>query len=66
MSGQDFEVGVRFNNLGERRNSVSPIGSLMRKFPGPWEKRPHTRGQGGDSGEHGLEYVQRPQNYKRR
>lgn len=41
MSGQDFEVGVRFNNLGERRNSVSPIGSLMRKFPDPWEKRPH-------------------------
>lgn len=31
MSGQDFEVEVRFPNVGKKRNGVSDEGNLMRK-----------------------------------
>lgn len=47
MSGQDFEVEVRFPNVGKKRNGVSDEGNLMRKSMDLWEKRPQARGRDG-------------------
>lgn len=45
MSGQDFEVEVKFHNVG-KRSSVSAEGKLMRKPADPWERR-HGQGKKG-------------------
>lgn len=58
MSGQDFEIEIRFCNVGKRRNSISDEGNLMRKSMEQWGKKA-TGKRCGDSGERGVEDVQR-------